>query len=172
MDNGRAGGARPMNRGQWTVDNERPADRRSIVYFPLSTLSAVGRPPPPPPRGIRGHPGTYPTPPWLHSVAFGGVADAGEQGSGSTGSASSRRACSPQAREWELAGGFWGCCQNNMKRPVRNPTPADEVPTPAGKVPTFSRHLERFSGSVGRRNRDIRLETRVSRSGDSGAFGT
>jgi len=29
------------------MDNDRLADRRSTVYFPLSTLSAEGRPPPP-----------------------------------------------------------------------------------------------------------------------------
>jgi hypothetical protein len=40
------------------MDNDRLADRHSTVYFPLSTLSAVGRPPPPP---------------LLHSVAFGGT---------------------------------------------------------------------------------------------------
>jgi len=48
------GQAEAMDNGKWTVDNEQPADRHSTVYFPLSTLSAEGRPPPPL-RAIRFH---------------------------------------------------------------------------------------------------------------------
>jgi hypothetical protein len=86
------------------VDNEQPADRHSTVYFPLSTLSAEGRPPSVAFCCIRGHtPGRErrarggdlpspchqvtlsplpPTPPPGHSGTFGTFKKRGRGGAG------------------------------------------------------------------------------------------
>ncbi len=137
-----------MDNGQLTMDNaKRAADCRSTVYFPLSTLSAAGRPPPPP---------------LLHSVSFccGRSCEEGEPGSSGDGHTGTfgigiiaflallapRRFNFPRAQT------------------VRNAPWARQVQTFTGEVRTFWPLFERFFDAVGGRNRDIRLETGVRRS--------
>jgi hypothetical protein len=82
-----------MDSGQLTMDNaKRAADCRSTVYFPLSTLSAAGRPPPP-----------------LCGILFHSVAEeAGERGSRGAAEtailARSALALLPSWRSWRLGG--------------------------------------------------------------------
>jgi hypothetical protein len=81
--------AAPIERRKESM-RRKALDHRSTVYFPLSTLSAEGRPPPPL-RGIRGHLG--------HSRSGG----EGEPGSSGDGHAGTFGIGLPSWRSWRLA---------------------------------------------------------------------
>jgi hypothetical protein len=137
-----------MDNGQLIMDNaKRAADCRSTVYFPLSTLSAAGHPPPP-----------------LCGILFHSAAEeAGERGSrGAAETAILARSALALLPSWRS----WRAWRFNFPRAqtVRNAPWARQVQTFTGQVRTFWPLFERFFVAIGRRNRDIRLKTGVGRS--------